>query len=60
MTCSKCKSDKVDDGTSHGSTYDFFCRNCGNRFDIAEEGCTCDKPNLRCPIHDTAFEEGEI
>ena len=33
MICPECKSGKVDDGTSHGSTYDFFCRNCGNRFD---------------------------
>jgi transcription elongation factor Elf1 len=36
MSCPKCGSREVDGGTEHGSTYDFVCRACGNRFDCVD------------------------
>lgn len=28
--------------------------------DLDENECTCDRPELRCPIHDTQFTEDEL
>jgi hypothetical protein len=37
MKCPKCGCDKLRTGTEAGSTYDYICKRCGERFDESEE-----------------------
>lgn len=37
MKCPICGSSYIDDGTPHGSTYDFVCMDCGHKFDMEHD-----------------------